>query len=254
MTKVLSQRDRLADHLLQELRHGSLSPGNRLPSEAELGKVFGDSRITVRGALEQLANDGLLESRRGKGWYVRGDQRLRYQVNSIDAGRHSATYDTWNTWLQELSRRGDNRLHVTTEVPPDDVARALRLAPDEEAAARHRVRLVDGEPWMLSTGWFPRVISRGTPIEVNQDMQSPSPLRWLMENGYAPVRGENEIGARMPTADEADQLGTGRGVPVITMLTTSWDRHGRRVRCTADVMPAHRFLLVTQHTYTYEDR
>lgn len=227
-----------------------------LPSEADLcalrlvdGRTI--SRPTARAALEQLANDGYVESRKGKGWYVRRDERNRYEVQTVDMGRHIAKRDVWNSWVDSLNRVGGNLLHVTIEVPPSDVVRALRLARSEEACGRHRTRLVDGEPWMLSTGWFPRVISRGTPIEVEEDMQDPSPLRWLMENGYAPVRGENEIGARMPTAEEAKRLGTGRGVPVITMLTTSWDRHGRRVRCTEDVMPAHRFLLITQHEYHY---
>lgn len=256
MTQTAFRRDALVEQLRQGIARGEFQPGAMLPSEADLsllvlikGKPI--SRPTVRAALEQLANDGYVESRKGKGWFVRRDQRNRYEIQSVDVGRHIAKRDVWNSWVESLERVGDNILTVRFEVPPLDVVRALRLAPHEEACGRHRTRLVDGEPWMLSTGWFPRVISRGTPIEVEKDMQDPSPLRWLMENGYAPVRGENEIGARMPTAEEAKELHTGRGVPVITMLTTSWDRHGRRVRCTEDVMPAHRFLLVTQHDYHY---
>lgn len=253
MTEGVLKRDRLVSHLLRAIRSGEIPPGGRLPSEADLCRAHDISRPTVRMALEQLANDGHVESRKGKGWYARQDERLRYEINTVETGRHVAVRDQWNAWVDRLRRIGDNRLHVTVEVPPSDVVRALRLAPFEEACGRHRTRLVDGEPWMLSTGWFPRVISRDTPIEVSEDMQNPSPLRWLMENGYRPVRGEYEIGARMPTAEEAEKLGTGRGVPVITMLTTSWDRHGRRVRCTEDVMPAHRFLLVTQHEYDYNE-
>ena len=46
---------------------GTYSEGGRLPSEAKLSERFGVSRMTLRGALEQLRQQGLIEKRNGAG-------------------------------------------------------------------------------------------------------------------------------------------------------------------------------------------
>lgn len=52
------------------IRRGSLAPGQRLPTERELGERFGVSRAVVREALKALATIGLVESRQGSGNYI----------------------------------------------------------------------------------------------------------------------------------------------------------------------------------------
>jgi DNA-binding LacI/PurR family transcriptional regulator len=55
---------------------GRLRPGERLPSEAELVKQFGTSRITVGRAMRELQHEGLIERRAGSGTYVRTAGRI----------------------------------------------------------------------------------------------------------------------------------------------------------------------------------
>src|SRR3954471_12930399 len=50
---------------------GSFGSGDRLPSEAELGKTFNASRITVGRALRDLQHEGLIDRKAGSGTYVR---------------------------------------------------------------------------------------------------------------------------------------------------------------------------------------
>lgn len=45
-------------------------PGEKLPTEVELGEIYGVSKITVRKAMENLTNDSLVERIRGKGTFV----------------------------------------------------------------------------------------------------------------------------------------------------------------------------------------
>src|SRR5215470_13533349 len=56
----------------REIENGALRPGDRLPSERSLCGELGVSRATVRRAIEELAGDGLVESR-GRGSFVTGD-------------------------------------------------------------------------------------------------------------------------------------------------------------------------------------
>src|SRR4051794_41968175 len=58
---------RVATRLVDELRDGTVPPGERLPGERQLAEHFGVSRETVRQALEVLRRDGLVATdRRGR--------------------------------------------------------------------------------------------------------------------------------------------------------------------------------------------
>jgi DNA-binding LacI/PurR family transcriptional regulator len=60
--------------LRQQIQAGRLKRGDRLPSEAELGRTFGASRITVGRAVRDLQQAGLVERRAGSGTYVKSLQ------------------------------------------------------------------------------------------------------------------------------------------------------------------------------------
>lgn len=62
--------DKVADLLLDSIVSRRLRPGDRLPSERELGDQFGVSRTVVREALRSLAAKGVIEVRSGSGLRV----------------------------------------------------------------------------------------------------------------------------------------------------------------------------------------
>ena len=53
------------------ITNGTLQPGDKLPSEAELAEMFGCNRLTIRMALQKLNAGGILETRVGSGTYVK---------------------------------------------------------------------------------------------------------------------------------------------------------------------------------------
>ncbi|MEV6400895.1 GntR family transcriptional regulator [Streptomyces sp. NPDC051907] len=80
------------EQILQLLRLGLVPSGERLPAERELAERMGVSRVTLREALKVLADQGLVESRRGRygGTFVlrrpdsHGEDELRRRVASVD--------------------------------------------------------------------------------------------------------------------------------------------------------------------------
>ena len=60
--------------LRRQIQSGQLRRGDRLPSEAALGQLFGASRITIGRAVRELQNAGFVERRAGSGTYVRTPQ------------------------------------------------------------------------------------------------------------------------------------------------------------------------------------
>lgn len=254
-----TKRDAVVAALAAEITSGVYSHDCRLPTEHELGERFGVSRITVRGALDRLAVSGLVHSVRGHGWYVRGDSRRRYPLLTIDE-RGGTTRDVWRTWLAGQNLVGDHHLTVTIGPAPGHVVEHLRLPSDAECAIRRRIRTIHDEPVMISTAYWPLRLCDGRPLAegtelartgtgAEVDLDKPSPLDIAASLGYVITSDEDQIGARMPEPAEALALELPvRGVPVLTNCRTSYDVTGVPVRCTHDVMAAHRFLLVVHQT------
>lgn len=246
-----TKKQAVADAILEGIESGELPPGSKLPTERDLAAKHGTSREAVRGALHLLAETGQITSTQGSGWYVRQLDPIRYPLHTIDAGRASATADVWDTFVNSLGRTAGSELQVEPAVlPPENIRAKLGLPLGELTVRRRRVRFVDREPWMISTAWWPRWLAKGNEIESPRQC---SPLKIARELGHRQWKSENEIGSRMPTAEESAELDTGRGIPVMEMLTTGWDAGGRAIRCTADIFPAHRFLLVVQHDWRDDD-
>src|SRR3954466_3221236 len=62
--------DLIAERLTAAIREGTLKPGDRLPTEAELAREFQVGRTSVREGLQKLRAHGLIESRKGLGAFV----------------------------------------------------------------------------------------------------------------------------------------------------------------------------------------
>ncbi|MCS0603825.1 GntR family transcriptional regulator [Streptomyces sp. LP11] len=130
---------RVASRLLDELRDGTIPPGERLPGERQLAVHFEVSRETVRQALEMLRRGGLVATdRRGShaslpGRPVEAPETLTFPVGARSAD--PCAYD---------------RATVIWETPPPEHARALGLAPHRPTLV-HRYRSVTPEGRSLRT-------------------------------------------------------------------------------------------------------
>ena len=59
--------------IINRISSGELKKGDRLPSERELAETFGVSRITIRGTLRELEEEGIIVKRQGSGSYINTD-------------------------------------------------------------------------------------------------------------------------------------------------------------------------------------
>ncbi len=68
----MSKYEDIATDIQGSILDGSLKAGDRLPTVVELCDLYGVSKITVRKAIDILAEQGLVSSRRGSGTYEIG--------------------------------------------------------------------------------------------------------------------------------------------------------------------------------------
>lgn len=60
--------------LKEKIMEKVFKPGDRIPSEMELCKIYKASRLTVRKALEELKREGIIERTRGRGTFISGSK------------------------------------------------------------------------------------------------------------------------------------------------------------------------------------
>jgi len=83
---TLPKYRQLYNELHRDIVSGRVKSGERLPSEAELVRTFGTSRITVGRALRDLQREGLVERRPGSGTYVRPRRTAAQVTDSLTFG------------------------------------------------------------------------------------------------------------------------------------------------------------------------
>jgi GntR family transcriptional repressor for pyruvate dehydrogenase complex len=129
-----ARRWRLADvlygQLLMRIVNGDVAEGDRLPSEAEIGKMFGASRPVVRQALMQLQADGLVYARKGAGTFVRmrPPARLHDFVEPADVASYLRSFELRAGMEGEAARLAAMRRTRSHLKAIEDGARALEDA------------------------------------------------------------------------------------------------------------------------------
>jgi GntR family transcriptional regulator len=204
------------------LRHsiitGELPAGARFPSEPDLGSLHGVSRVTVRRALVQLEQEGLIRRRPGAGTFVANSQVPRPILTDLS--------DAFAE-LIEMGRKSDVRLLSFAFVPASAaVSHALRLRDHESCQRSVRVRLIDGEPFSYLVTHVPSRI--GTTYS-ERDLASTPLLVLLERSGVRAEQAQQTIGATMAAPEVAQALNIDIGSPVLSLTRVVFDRDGRGV-------------------------
>ena len=127
MPRVLKY-EQIYRSLLAKIDSGEYAPGAAVPSELELAREWGVSRITSRRALEMLSESRRVERRRGKGTFVRASGEARTVALIIDHFSASFGSDLLRAIERACAVRGVDLLLYCTYGSLDAENRALERA------------------------------------------------------------------------------------------------------------------------------
>ncbi|MFE5106362.1 GntR family transcriptional regulator [Streptomyces sp. NPDC056663] len=233
---------KIADSLREAIQSGEYSSGDRLPGENELMSTHGVARMTARQALGVLKDEGIAQSRKGAGVFVRNFRPLRRR------GIQRLSQEQWGTGKSIWSADTDNRtlevdqVTVSEEDAPEHIVPVLDLADEDSVCVRRRRFVLDGKPVLLATSYLPTSVVAGSAI--TQENTGPGGIyARLDELGHKPVHFREEIRSRMPTKDEAAQLSISAGTPVILICRTAYTDDGRPVEINEMTLDAASYIL-----------
>jgi GntR family transcriptional regulator len=198
-------------------RIAKLDAHSSLPSDAQLCDEFGVSRMTARGAVQRLVQEGLVYRVPGRGTFV-----------ADSAAHRSAAHIL--SFSDEMRRRGrvPSSHLVSRQTREASELERERLGVDEVVVIR-RVRSADDEPIALETAVFPAARVAGL---LDGDLETESLFETLARGGAVPTAGRAALTAEAASAEDARLLDVRRGEPLLIERRLIRDQAGEPLELT----------------------
>jgi DNA-binding GntR family transcriptional regulator len=205
----------IAQKIEKAVLDGTLPAGSRVENEVSLGDRLGLSRPTIRRAIQDLVDKGLLVRRRGIGTQVVHGQVTRgVELTSL---------------YEDLTRSGKkpSTTMLTYKVMSADqkIAEQLGVEVDSPVLYLQRVRSADKVPVSIMENWLPADFTDITEEELNEHG-----LYQILRGRGVTIRvAKQKIGARKSTIPESEILKLDKNSALLTMDRTAYDNSGRAI-------------------------
>jgi GntR family transcriptional regulator len=157
----------LKEEIIAAIAREELAPGDQLPPQRTLCDRYGMSHMTVRRAISELINEGVIYGIPGKGLYVAAEKQ------EAEAGPLVG-------FTEDMERRGmaaSSRVLAAELTGASTIlARALDVPIGTQLVYVRRLRLADGEPMAIQTTYLPHALCPGL---LDHDLEGGSLYRLL---------------------------------------------------------------------------
>ncbi|MEY4320493.1 MAG: hypothetical protein RLZZ471_434 [Actinomycetota bacterium] len=205
----------IAQRIEKAILEGDLPAGSRLENEVSLGERLGLSRPTIRRAIQELVDKGLLVRRRGIGTQVVHGQVTRgVELTSL---------------YEDLSRSGQKPSTKILEykITKADTKMAEKLGVEigSDVLYMRRLRAADNVPVSIMENWLPAEFTDISESELNEH----GLYQILRSRGITIRVAKQRIGARKATLQESSDLVIEKQASLLTMDRTAYDNSGRAI-------------------------
>ncbi len=193
---------------------GTLPFGERIPTEEQLAKAFDVSRITAKRSMDELAKEGLVERRRGKGSHV----TYKYTPKPVQAPLVGM--------LQEIESMARNShatvLECNLMAPPRRIRDELDLQDGQNALHLIRVREREGMKFGYYVSW-----TAGVEMPAEPSLFETEPrLSYFREKGLEITHVTQTLSAVSASGETAKNLGVAEGTALLTLTRRSYNTVG----------------------------
>lgn len=198
--------------LQEHIDNDDWQPGDQLPGEPELCRMFDVSRTVIRQALKEMEYEGSIVREKGKGTFI-AEPKIAESLAQKLTG-----------FFQDMVERGYTPITqvLKQEVVPASpkVATHLSLEPETPVIEIERLRFVQNEPIVLVTTYLPYALC---PKILPEDLSRQSLYALLeKEYGLVIVRGRRTLEAVPANEYEARLLQVEKGAPLVLLDSVSY--------------------------------
>lgn len=206
--------EQLKDIIKQKIASGEFEPGEALPGERQLMDTYGVSRVTVRQAIGELVNEGLLYRQHGKGTFV-APKRIERPLARLLGVAEELTLEGLEVEIKVIKT-------VIQESTPE-IRQELQLAEGEPVFCVARLITAAQQPLLLDQSYFPQAIGQ---LLQNTDLSRDLIYTQLELYGYKISNGKQRISAGRASREEARYLQCKLGSPVLIVKRTTYVEGG----------------------------
>jgi GntR family transcriptional regulator len=220
--------------LIGAIESGKLTHADALPPERDIASELGLSRVTVRRAIGDLVEQGILSRRQGAGTFVAADSARRIQKNfalisSFSEDMAARGWQASSSWLSKSAG----------SVSPEE-ALLFGLSPGTAVYRFHRVRYADGAPLAIEHS---TILAWALP---SADLTHDSLYQALDEAGSRPVRAVQRLRAVLFDETQASLLDSEAGQPGLLIERRGFLADGRPIEITRSVYRGDAYDFVSE--------
>lgn len=204
------------DEIKSKIVAGHWNIGDRLPSERELSEVFGVSRMTLRQAIQTLADEGILERKVGSGTYVAQRKVKETMLGTTSFSKIVAS---------QGSIPSSRTISYFVTKPSSSEMERLQIGKDDEIVKMERIRYADDIPICFEVASIPyQIIAEFDKTEITKSLYTA-----LEKQGHKRIgKSSQTISALIASEKIADYLEIKKGDAVLRL---------RQVSCFLDGQP-----------------
>lgn len=197
------------DQIKEGIEKGEWQIGDRLPSERELAVTFGVSRMTLRQAIQTLADEGILERKIGSGTYV-----ARKKVQEKMTGTTSFT----EIMLSQNRKPSSKTISYFVTQPSSSEFEKLQLQEGDMILRMERIRYADDVPICFEVASIPySLVENYSKREITESF-----YKTLEEKGEKIGHANQTISAMLASEQIAEYLQVKRGDAILRMRQLSF--------------------------------
>lgn len=195
----------ISEALKNQIEAGQYQPGDCLPSEYDLGESFGVSRTTIRRAIANLIQQGLVTTHQGKGIFVRGHHKISFSM--AQPLMHFDTALKQQGYASRIHSLRSQRTPASAEI-----ARKLQLPhPGSQVYWQEKIIYADTSPIALDITYFPEAV--GEPL--HSQLQEGFTYSTLTRNGITLNAAEVSLESIPATYELSEYLAVPLGIPLL---------------------------------------
>lgn len=220
----------IVDDIKQQIMDGVLKEGDKLMTEQNLGEVYQVSRITVRKAIEYLADEGYVTKRQGIGTFVATKKFNRNFENKIMSFTEAC--------LAEGKVPSSELISLEWTRATLKVSKYLLIEEGERVLKIVRVRKVDGDPVMLEEAYFTSKYGFLSGENLNGSLYEA-----LRKHGAVMAHAVKTIGICYATKTEAEYLQVTAGQALLLHKEQVMDENGEPIHFSQVIVNPERYKL-----------
>jgi len=234
-TSVIPLYHQLKELIMESIESGKWKPGDMIPSENQFQTEYNVSRNTVKRALDDLVQEGLLYRVQGKGTFV-----ALPKIEQSISGFYS-----FSKVLREKGYEPKDIILSFQHLPAKpSVARRLQLEEGDRVVELKRLRCARDEPIILETSYIPAKLTPG----ISQEMLENSSLYDLLQSrfGIYVVKAKEIFEPVLIRNYESEYLQVEEGYPALLLERIAYDSEGRLVEFCRSVVRGDKCRFYTE--------